>query len=381
MNTLAVDRAPLVICSKSRWTPAIRREHALATLARAHDHQVTFVERPLDVRALRSAADAHEWWRGLRGVSRMAPGWPSIRIVPQATLLPGHLNRAGEASSNIFLRRSLRRAPNGAVILTNVPWDWPATAHSGARRVFDCADDWSTLMAHRSDRLTRLYRCIGHEADAVIVANPSLAEHFPSDRTVVVRNGVSDDMLGPLPPVVKALRLVHAGTLTPRFDAGLAASLLEELPDWTLDLFGQCQYPGSRESPGPELARLLSDYRPRVQWHGVIPHDALSAAIDGAAVSLVLNRPGLSQGQDSMKLYDYAARGRPIVTTRFSAELEEQGLPHLRVVDNPREMAEAILASLSEPSSWADDRRRWAEQQRWESRWPVWSAAIFGLSV
>ena len=97
-----------------------------------------------------------------------------------------------------------------------------------------------------------------------------------------------------------------------------------------------------------------------------------------AAVALALNRPELSEGQDSMKLYDYAARGRPIVTTPFSPGLQTEGPPHKQVAEGARAMADAILACIDEPESWAEDRRRWAEQQRWLSRWPVWSAAIFG---
>jgi glycosyltransferase involved in cell wall biosynthesis len=187
-------------------------------------------------------------------------------------------------------------------------------------------------------------------------------------------------MLGPLVPAAGANRLVHAGTLTPRFDAPLAAAVLERLPAWTLDLYGQCQYPGAQEQPGPELARLLSDYAPRVRWHGVLPRASLAAAIDRAAVTLVLNRPERSSGQDSMKLYDYAARGRPTVSTRFARELEHDGPPHLRIGDDAAELSEAILSAPREPSSWVEDRRRWAEQQRWISRWAPWSGAVFGAA-
>ena len=42
----------IVLVSKSAWEPPIRREHALARLAGAHGHRVTFIERPLDIRAL-----------------------------------------------------------------------------------------------------------------------------------------------------------------------------------------------------------------------------------------------------------------------------------------------------------------------------------------
>lgn len=371
---------PLVICSKSAWQPAIRREHSLAWVAASNGHPVTFIERPLDARALRTTAGARAWWRALRGVRVEQPSSPGVRVIPQATILPGHMNGPGEATGNLLLRRELRRVPHDAALVINVPWQWPATAGLPVRRVFDCADDWSELIPHRGSRLADLYRRIGREADAIIVANPSLADRFPSDRTTVVRNGVSDEMLGPLSRAASERRLVHTGTLTPRFDAALAADVLAQLHDWILDLYGQCQYPGYQERPGPELARLLSEYAPRVRWHGVVARQALPAAIDQATVALVLNRPERSLGQDSMKLYDYAARGRPIVTTRFSRTLQEDGPPHIRVADNAGDMAAAIVASQGEPDGWIEDRRRWADQQRWVSRWPAWSASLFGAS-
>ena len=212
-----------------------------------------------------------------------------------------------------------------------------------------------------------------------MLASDSLAGRFPTERTVVVPNGVSEDMLGPLVMAPGENRLVHAGTLTPRFDAPLAAELLDLLPEWTLDLYGQCQYPGSQDRPGPELAELLSRHADRIRWRGVLPRESLAAAIDRADASLVLNRPDRSAGQDSMKLYDYAARARPIVSTRFSADLERAGPPNLRLADTAAEMAAAVLASRQEPAAWALERRRWAEQRRWASRWPVWSRALFGV--
>jgi hypothetical protein len=81
-----------------------------------------------------------------------------------------------------------------------------------------------------------------------------------------------------------------------------------------------------------------------------------------------------------MKIYDYAARGRPIVATRFAARLEQEGPPHTIVSDDAHAMAAAILASLQEPPAWSQDRRNWAEQQRWSARWGAWSAAIFGAA-
>jgi hypothetical protein len=380
MSATGHSPQPLIICSKSGWYPAIRREHSLAMLAAAEGHKVTFIERAVDVRVLRRAGGMAQFVRGLARASAPVPGIAGISAVPQTTLLPGHLNGPAELTSNFLLRGLLARTPEDAVTVINVPWQWPATASVRGRRVFDCADDWSALMTHRSSRLSDLYERIGREADAIILANRSLAGRFPGERTIIVPNGVSEDMLEPLTPAPGKRRLVQTGTLTPRFDAPLTSALLDLLPEWTLDLYGQCQYPGCQEQPGPELAGLLSRRADRIQWHGALSRESLAAAIDHADVSLVLNRPDRSAGQDSMKLYDYAARGRPIVSTRISADIERIGPPNTKLVNTAAEMAAAVLASQHEPASWALERRRWAEQRRWSTRWPAWSRAVFGSS-
>ena len=379
VSEMADNRAPLVFCSKSTWEPSIRREHALALLAAGHGHRVTFIERPLDIRAFRTFAGARQWL-GAVGTPAERSGASEPTVLPSASITPGHMGAISERTSSLMLGRLLRTLAPEAVVVVNAPWQWPATAYTQARRVFDCADDWRSISGMRGERVLEIYERIGREADAIILANPMLTEFFPGERTSVVRNGVAEDMLVAVTPAPQKSRLVHTGTLTPRFDLELAASLLDELPDWSLDLYGQCQYPRLQDRPSTELVSLLAQYAPRLHWHGVLPRDRLAAAIDDADVALVLNRPEFSAGQDSMKLYDYAARGRPIVTTRFAEDLESNGPPHLRIADDMRSMAAAVIESVGEPPTMADERRNWAEEQRWSSRWPAWSAAAFGGS-
>lgn len=370
-----------MICSKSRWNPAIRREHALAQLAADAGVQVTFVERPGDIRALATARQAPQWWNGLRARPDRTTVREGLEVVPTSVVLPGHRGRAGEHLSTWLLARALRRVAglDEAVVVVDVPWQWPAAAAVCAhRRVFDCADDWSEQMPHRKRRLTELYARIDREADAITLANPVMIDRFPSGRTVVVRNGVAPELLAPLTDRPTDKRMVCAGTLSPRFDTLLAAEVLSSLPDWTLDLYGQCQYPGRGERPGKDLRLLLSRHASQVRYHGVVRRGELASAIDRATVAVVLNRADASNGQDSMKLYDYAARGRPIVSTRFSPTLDQQGPPHLVLADTPAEFTKGLRESLAEPKPWALERRQWAEEQRWERRWPTWARAIFG---
>jgi hypothetical protein len=79
-----------------------------------------------------------------------------------------------------------------------------------------------------------------------------------------------------------------------------------------------------------------------------------------------------------MKLYDYAARGRPIVSTRWSDRLAAEDPPRPHLADTPDEFAAAVLSADQEPAERARSRRAWAEGQTWERRWDSWSTAVFG---
>jgi Glycosyl transferases group 1 len=81
---------------------------------------------------------------------------------------------------------------------------------------------------------------------------------------------------------------------------------------------------------------------------------------------------------DAMKLYDYAARGRPIVSTRWSDLLAEDAPPSLRLADTPDEFAAAVRSAADESPDVRRSGREWAESRSWDHRWPDWSKAAFG---
>jgi hypothetical protein len=376
-----MGKADIVICSKSTWEPSIRREHAIARLAVDAGHRVVFIERPQDVRA---ALDAPGQW--MRHVVRPrimhADG---VLVITHAVAAPGHRDALSERLAALALGRTItriRRPGVATVLVAMAPWQWPALeAAPGVRRAFDSTDDWRALLPHRAGRIEELMRRIGTRADAVTLVSAELREAFLPAQGVVVPNGVSRELLVPLTAPPGTGRLVYAGTLSERFDGVLVSELLRRLPDWTIDLFGQCQYPGRGDEPGEDLQDLLDGFDGRARWHGVVERRDLAAALDAADVAILPNRPEHSAGQDAMKLYDYAARGRPIVTTRWNDELETTGPPGLVIADDAAAFADGVLAAAASTRARADEQRRWAEARRWETRWPAWSAAVLGETV
>lgn len=374
------DHAPLVICSKSRWRPAIRRDHALARLAANGGHRVVFIEQPLDVRAL-STACWSTWLAGLVGRGPTTQAAPGLSVFARSTIVPGHRSRTARVVDAALLARTLRRCTGtGATVVATTPWQWPALARLGkVRRVFDCADDWSRVMPSRRTALLALYERIGAEADAIVVGADALRTLFPRRAVVVVRNGVGRDLLvDPIAAPNAGSTLTYAGTLSERFDVPLVVAVLRRLPGWRLELYGQCRYAGEGAQPGSELRAMLDSLSDRVVWHGVVEGRDLASHLDAADVLILPHRRQGAITGDAMKFYDYAARGRPVVSTRWTDSLANLGPPHLYLADNPNEFAAAVRQAAAEPFENARERRTWAEQNTWDGRWGAWANAVFG---
>jgi glycosyltransferase involved in cell wall biosynthesis len=111
---------------------------------------------------------------------------------------------------------------------------------------------------------------------------------------------------------------------------------------------------------------------------GPVSRERLPAVLDRADVLLLPNRADQGRGQDSMKVYDYAARGRPIVATYGARDGISELPPHLRLGADADELSALVLDALDERPQDAEERRMWAARQTWGSRWADWSRALFG---
>lgn len=374
---MSADTLPLVVCAKSEWNPAVRREHAWSTLAAQRGHDVTFIERPADIRSMPTLGLRR--YLGLLLDPTVASGATErMQIVKRATVVPGHRSATASALDRALLRRALARYSENACIVFNTPWDWPAVRSvPAARRVFDMADDWGELMPGRRERFEQYYEQIAEEADAIVIVNPSLQRWFKGRQPALVRNGVFDHHIADAEAQVEPETMIYVGTLTDRFDAELMWDVLQLLPSWRLELVGACLYPGLGSRPSPELERLL-ELPGRVRWRGPMPRGDVLPLLDRASVAVIPNRPEHSLGQDSMKLYDYAARGRPIVSTRVLGDDDSARPPHTLIAEGAREFADAVLAAAGQSDSQSQARRDWVAQHTWSRAWPQWSEAVFG---
>ena len=102
----------------------------------------------------------------------------------------------------------------------------------------------------------------------------------------------------------------YSGALNEKIDFNLLAHVARARPDWVLVLIGQLDLYSQ-----PDKADVLRDL-PNVQWTGRLPVTALPPAIASLDVCLLpYERNEWTANIDSLKLYEYLACGRPVVST------------------------------------------------------------------
>jgi hypothetical protein len=365
------DPARIILCAKSRWHPAIRREHALSLAAADLGVDVEFIERPYDVRSLvprfKRAGDDGKFTQ------------PNVTVRRRFVAVPGHRGGAAKVIDDASLRRTLTKSAsaNGLpdALVVNTPWNWSASAALAphTRRVFDLADDWRSLFPHRAELIAREYREIADDADEIIVAAPELGALFDRDVLVVPNAAAPEVIQTPIVMAPGGKRMVYVGTLSERFDAAFVGHVLDKLPEWRLDLYGSCSYAHSGDRPDPALGGLLDQYSRRVAWHGPVSRQALPGVLDQGDVLILPNDISISAGQDSMKLYDYAARARPIVATSMRVPVDRPR--SLTLAHSVDEFAAAVERGLVGNAS---ENRGWAERNTWPQRVPGWLTGVLG---
>ena len=335
-----------------------------------------FLQAPADWRRLRS--DPVNWCEHLAR-ARYAPAEPGVRVSERSTVLPGSTGPLAERLDSGLLSRFLRRSGwEQEVTAFLLPWEWRAARRLDGRVVFDCTDDWARLLPHARGLPDQLRR-IAAEADEVIVVNPVLARLFPGREPVVVPNGTDEALLRAPRTVPRGRRhAVYVGSVAERFDVDLVRSVLRALPDWTISVHGQLVFPCRARAAAERFRALEAESDGRLTYCGPISRDRLPAVLDAATVGLVPDVADRALGQSSMKSYDYAARGLPLVASGGHVEHSAEIPPHSAIVSGAEEMALAMRAAAAEPPDPARERRNWAAARTWGRRTEMWLAAALG---
>ena len=343
----------LVVMSLEPWDDVWRRnQHLVAGLLRAHPTaRVLFVEPVADpLHALTRGA----WPRPGRGL-RPAPGGEGVGprrlwLLEPTKLLPRRVAPHGdERRATVVVRAARRLGLARPVLWVNDPYGATLARVSGWPTLYDVTDDWTaaTRGAAESRRVAESDRYLVEHAAAVTVCSPTLAARKADARSVVlVTNGGDVERYRKpaarptdLPPGATA---VYVGTLhADRLDVGLCEDTARALDGaGTLVLVG----PVSLERPDVDRLR-----RAGVAVLGARPFDQVPAYLQHASALVVPHVvDDFTDSLDPLKLYEYRAVGRPVVSTPV-AGFRDTADPRVAVAP-PEDFAAAVRDALAEPS-------------------------------
>jgi glycosyltransferase involved in cell wall biosynthesis len=252
----------------------------------------------------------------------------------------------------------------------------------GARlSVYDCIDN-DPAMA-RNERQLRIARSHDQDtcraADLVFACSETLAaERRPFNDNIHEVYCAADvefyeralDPALDVPDDIRRLRRpvigYWGGVDTVKIDVDLLREVALARPDWSFVLIGYVWFNFDRS----RLASL-----PNVHLFGTRPYESLPSYLrqmDVCIAPFALNE--ITRSGDSLKIYEYLAAGRPVVSTRIPSALRMS--PPVRLADSSAEFVAAIEQALAEPAAQAARNRAAVDLHSWDHRVAQKSRAV-----
>ncbi|PJG60145.1 glycosyltransferase [Aeromonas cavernicola] len=221
--------------------------------------------------------------------------------------------------------------------------------------IYYCGDDFSALAGVDHQAVARSEATLVEKADLILAASPALASRFPPHKTRLLTHGVDLELF--MPPQPRPTDLPRGrpiagfyGSISDWIDLPLLAETAKALPHWDLVLIGPVQ---------TDLSPLQG--LPNVHLLGPRPHHALAAYAQHWQVSLL---PFVDNAQiracNPLKLREYLAVGRPIVSTDFPALEGFRELVHISTTASS-------LASAINQAAFDQTNPTWFQANEWET--------------
>lgn len=249
--------------------------------------------------------------------------------------------------------------------------------------VYHVTDEYSAYPSVTDrEAFRRAEEVLLRRADLVIVTAPGLlaSRKLLNPHTYLVPNAVDYEgfqqrLVQPSPQLEQITglprpRIGYVGALNEKVDYALLAQIAHRRPSWHVVLVGLRDLASE-----PHKADVL-DGLTNVHWLGQVPVSEVPGVIASMDVCLLPYERNLwTANIDSLKLYEYLACGKPVVSTDVPTahlsdrEAAQVGIPLVRVADTPEAFEAGVEAALAETGTEAvAARRRVAAANTWEHR-------------
>ncbi len=314
-----------------------------------------------------TARDLGRAWRKLRGGRRVAAAGPQAPFpVVQPLALPMAQGAPARALNRALIGAKVRGASAGLrrpVVWASLPSAVQALGNCGESAVvYYCGDDFGALAGVDHAAALAMEAELAARADLILAASPALAARFPAHKTALLEHGVDFSLFAT--PQARPADMPEGpvagfyGALAPWLDLGLVAATARLLPDWRF-LFIGAAAAGTDLSPLDGLANVVR--------LGPRPHDALPAYAQHWTAGVI---PFLDNAQiracNPLKLREYLAAGRPVVSTPFPALQSYVGL--VRQASTAEGFAAALLAAAAGPAGPETARQQAVATESWVAR-------------
>lgn len=232
--------------------------------------------------------------------------------------------------------------------------------------IFDAVDNWAEhpSFVKYKNKLLKNYQVIAKKSNVIFTVADKLRELFNSPENAYwIPNGVDINhftknltpyTLHLTPPIIG-----YVGVIQKRINFALIKYLAEKNPEQSFVLAG----PVWREAE-KHLVKNLTN----VHFLGYIPYQELPSLIHSFDVCIIPHKINeFTQSMDPLKMYDYLACGKPIVSTPV-AGVSNLG-EYIEVAVTPEEFNEKINKVLKEDNEEKQKMRlQKAEENSWQKR-------------
>ncbi|HWP84437.1 MAG TPA: glycosyltransferase [Terriglobia bacterium] len=357
----------------AHWTPV---QQVMARLA--PQNRVLYVE-PFHAAISRLRNGDAVFQREIRqGVPSLREERPNLFVYrPRYPYFPFHMKlRLSHLLNAPMFSRELRRLLRR--LRMREPWLWAFFAQSLSvlglpfrRTIYDCVDDWPSFFRHPVERsyIERIDRQLTERADIVFVGSRPLLEkkagqnarmfvvHHAADiphfrKAADAQTQIPQDLAAIPPPRLGFVGMVDSL----RFDSEIIRCLADN-PRFQIVMVGG--FLGQ--------ARQLIPSRPNIHVLGMKPVELLPSYLKGMDVCLMpYQRNETTRYIYPLKLFEYLATGKPVVSTAIPAVAELRD--YVRVAESREEFARLVADALASDTEACRRRRMaFAELHSWEA--------------
>lgn len=237
-------------------------------------------------------------------------------------------------------------------------------------KVFDAVDDWREHPYCQGWRqsLDQNYKIVDRTADAIFTVSPQVQKIFTTNKNVHwIPNGIDFRHFQKIGHHLQTrLRQIgkpvigYLGIIESRLDFDLLEKIAAAFPDASVILAGPVW--------DKSIINRFRKY-PRIHFLGAVAYHDLPELYHYFDVAIIPHKiTPFTQSMNPLKMYEYLACGRPVVTTPVAGT--EQFAPLVKVVTNQSEFLAAIKFYLDHPLSAEEKtrRRQAVHTYTWESR-------------